>query len=303
MRLIQLRSFVAVAQAGGFTAAARQLHVSQPTLTKQVRLLEEQYGVELFHRLGRSVRLTETGERLFALTGQFTGIEADALHLLKDAGELRSGRLTVGAVSPFQTTDMLAAFSRKFPSMQVRVRFGNSETVLRDLLDFRTDVAVLAHFADDERLQGVRFGRSPVVVLVPKDHRFATRRTLRIEELDGERMIFREEGSTTRKAIEAAFARARVKPQVVMELGSREAIREAVAKGIGLGMVAESGHSPDPRERMVRLSNAEVWTETHVVCLKVRRSARAVNAFFEIAEALVRKRSRAPRACASPRTP
>jgi DNA-binding transcriptional LysR family regulator len=209
----------------------------------------------------------------------------------------------VGAVSPFQTTDMLAAFSRKFPSMQVRVRFGNSETALRDLLDFRTDVAVLAHFADDERLHGVRFGRSPVVVLVPKEHRFATRRALRIEELDGERMIVREEGSTTRKAIEAAFARARVKPQVIMELGSREAIREAVAKGIGLGMVAESGHSPDPRERMVRLSNAEVWTETHVVCLEVRRSARAVNAFFEIAEALVRKRSRAPRACASPRTP
>ena len=238
MRLIQLRSFVAVAQAGGFTAAARQLHVSQPTLTKQVRLLEEQYGVELFHRLGRTVRLTETGERLFALTGQFTGIEADALHLLKDAGELRSGRLTVGAVSPIQATDMLAAFSRRFPSMQVRVRFGNSETVLRELLDFRTEVAVLAHFADDERLHGMRFGRSPVVVLVPREHRFATRRTLRIEELDGERMIFREEGSTTRKAIEAAFARARVKPQVVMELGSREAIREAVAKGVGLGMVA-----------------------------------------------------------------
>jgi len=119
MRLIQLRSFVAVAQAGGFTAAARQLHVSQPTLTKQVRLLEEQYGVELFHRLGRTVRLTETGERLFALTGQFAGIEADALHLLRDAGELRSGRLVVGAVSPFLTTNMLTAFSRRFPSMQV----------------------------------------------------------------------------------------------------------------------------------------------------------------------------------------
>lgn len=303
MRLAQLRSFVAVAQAGGFTAAARQLHVSQPTLTKQVRLLEEQYGVELFHRIGRTVSLTETGERLFALTGQFPGIEADALHLLKDTGELRSGRLTVGAVSPFQTTDMLAGFSRRFPAMQVQVRFGNSETVLRDLLDFRTDVAVLAHFVDDERLHGMRFGRSPIVVLVSTGHRFARRRTLRIEELEGERMILREEGSTTRKAVEAALARARVKPRIVMELGSREAIREAVANGIALGMVAESGHTPDPRVRTVRLSNAEVWTETHVVCLKVRRSARAVSAFLEIAEDLVRKRSRVQRASAAPRTP
>jgi aminoethylphosphonate catabolism LysR family transcriptional regulator len=289
MRLIQLRSFVAVAQAGGFTAAARQLHVSQPTLTKQVRLLEEQHGVELFHRLGRTVRLTETGERLLALTGQFSSIESDALHLLTDAGELRSGRLTVGAVSPFQATKMLAAFGRNFPSMEVQVRFGNSETVLRYLLDFRIDVAVVAHFAGDERLHGMRYGRSPVVLLAPREHRFGRRKAIRIERLGGERMIMREEGSTTRKAVEAGFARAGVKPNIVMELGSREAIREAVANGIGLGMVAESGHSPDPRVQMVRLSNAEIWTETHVVCLKVRRSARAVSAFLDIARQLARE--------------
>ena len=288
MRLLQLRSFIAVAQAGGFTAAARQLHVSQPTLTKQVRLLEEQYGVELFHRLGRTVRLTETGERLFALTGQFASIETDALHLLKDAGELKSGRLTVGAVSPFQTTKILAAFGRKFPSMELQVRFGNSETVLRDILDFRTDVAVLAHFAGDERLHVMPYGRSPLLVLAPRDHPFARRKSIRIEQLEGERMIVREAGSTTRKAMEAGFRRAGIKPRIVMELGSREAIREAVANGIGLGMVAQSGHSPDDRVQPVRLSNADIWTETHVVCLKVRRGARPVSAFLAMAAELAR---------------
>jgi aminoethylphosphonate catabolism LysR family transcriptional regulator len=256
MRLIQLRSFVAVAQAGGFTAAARQLHVTQPTLTKQVRLLEERYGVELFHRIGRTVQLTETGERLFALTGQFSSIEADALHLLKDSGQLRSGLLRVGSVGPVQTTDMLASFSRKYPLMQVQVRFGNSETVLRELLDFRTDVAVLARFVDNERLYGMRYGRSRVVILVPLHHAFAKRRTIRIDQLAGERMVVREEGSTTRKAVDAALAKARVQPRIVMELGSREAIREAVARGIAIGAVAEAGYSPDPRVRMVRLSTA-----------------------------------------------
>jgi len=170
------------------------------------------------------------------------------------------------------------------------VHFGNSETVLRELLEFRTDVAVLAHFADDERLHGELYTRSPVVVLVPQDHRFARRRSLRIEQLDGERMIIREEGSTTRKAVEAALARAGAKPRIVMELGSREAIREAVASGIALGVVAESGHSPDPRVRAIRLSNGDVWTETHVVCLKVRRSAPAVSAFLDIARGLARAR-------------
>lgn len=286
MRLTQLRSFLAVAQAGGFTAAAKRLHVSQPTLTSQVRLLESQYGVELFHRIGRTVTLTETGQRLLALTGQLTSIESDAVHLLRDAGDLRSGLLTVGAVGPFDATDMLARFGRQYPAMQVHVRFGNSEGVLEDLLAFRTDVAVLAHFADDPRLHSLPYRRSAVVVFTSKDHPFARRRTIRIEQLEGERMIVREEGSTTRKAFEAALSRAGVRPKIVMELGSREAIREAVAKGIGIGVVSEPGLAHDDRLHKLALSNADVWTETHVVCLEVRRTARVVSAFLEIAQRL-----------------
>ncbi len=289
MRLSQLRAFLAVAQAGGFTAAAQRLHVSQPTLTTQVRLLESQYGVELFHRIARGIRLTETGQRLLALTGHLASVESDAMHLLKDAGALRSGVLIVGAVGPFDATDMLAGFSRQFPAMQVQVRFGNSAAVLQELLDFRTDVAVLAHFADDPRLFGLPYRRAPIVVFVPREHPFAKRKTIRIEQLEGERLIMREAGSTTRRAVEAALAQAGVTPHIVMELGSREAIREAVIKGIGIGTVAETGYGPDPRLHMLRLSNADIWTETHVVCLQVRRTARAVNAFFEIAEGLMRK--------------
>ena len=288
MRLTQLRSFLAVAQAGGFTAAAAQLHVSQPTLTKQVRLLEEQFGVELFHRIGRTIRLTDTGERLFAIAGQLGSVEADAAQLLKDSGQLRFGLLRVGAVGPFHSTDMLAAFSRKFPQMKVQVRFGNSETVLRDLLDFRTDVAILAHFADDDRLHHLRYSRSRVVLMVPPGHPFARKKAVRIEQLHGERMVVREEGSTTRKALDAALARARVKPQVVMELGSREGIREAVARGIAIGAVADAGYVPDPRIQRVRLSNVDVWTETHVLCLEGRRSARLVDAGLTIAREMAR---------------
>jgi aminoethylphosphonate catabolism LysR family transcriptional regulator len=289
MRLTQLRSFLAVAQSGGFTAAAQRLNVSQPTLTAQVRLLEEQYGVELFHRIGRGVQLTETGERLLALTGPLAAIESDAVHLLKDAGALRGGLITLGAVGPFQATDMISAFSRRYPAMEVRVRFGNSESVLRELLEYRTDVAVLAHFADDPRLHVIPYSRARVVVFVGSGHRLAARKSIRIGELQGERMIVREEGSTTRKAVDAALARARVKPRIAMELASREAIREAVAKGIGIATVSEEGYIPDPRLKMLRISNAEIWTETHVVCLQARRSARLVEAFMRIAGELRRR--------------
>lgn len=286
MRPTQLRSFLAVARAGGFSAGARLLHVSQPALTTQVRSLEMQYGVELFHRSGRTVRLTETGQRLYALAASVAAMESDAVQLLRDAGELRTGMLTVGAVGPYQVTDMLAAFGRRYPAVRVQVRFGNSETVLRELLDLRTDVAVLAHFAEHPLLHNLPFSRAPLVAFVARDHRLARRRSIRLEELDGERMIVREEGSTTRKALEQALARAKVKPRVAMEIGSREGIRQAAAKGIGIGTVSEAGYIPDPRLVMLRISNARIWTETHVVCLETRREARAVSAFLEIAAAL-----------------
>jgi aminoethylphosphonate catabolism LysR family transcriptional regulator len=288
MRLTQLRSFHAVARAGGFTGAARLLHISQPTVTTQVRFLEETYGIELFYRRGHKVTLTPLGEQLFELAQRVFALESETVHLLEDSGQLRSGHLRVGAVGPFHVTEMLAGFNRAFPGVQVSVRVGNSETVLATLLDYQTDVAVLAHFTDDPRFHFVPYRRHPIMVFVHRSHRFAARKSIRIAELEGEGLIVREEGSTTRKALEDALAQAGVKPRILMEIGSREAIREAVIKGVGIGAVSEIEYVPDPEIRMVRVSDAAMYTHAHVVCLEERREARLVKAFLGIVDDLQR---------------
>ena len=282
MRLTQLRSFHAVARAGGFTGGARLLHISQPTVTTQVRFLEETYGAELFYRRGHTVTLTPLGEQLFELAQKIFALESETVHLLEDSGELKTGHLRVGAVGPFHVTEMLARFNRRFPGMQVSVRVGNSETVLEALVDYRTDVAVLAQFTDDPRFHSVPYSRHPVVVFVHRSHRFAQRTSIRMAELEGEGMILREEGSTTRKAFDDALKRAGVTPRVVMEIGSREAIREAVIMGVGIGAVSEIEFIPDPELHTVRVSDAVMYTHAHVVCLEERRGARLVKAFLDI---------------------
>ena len=177
MRLTQLRSFHAVARAGGFTGGARLLHISQPTVTTQVRFLEEAYGVELFYRRGHKVSLTPLGEQLFELAQRIFALEGETVHLLEDSGELKSGQLRVGAVGPFHVTEMLARFNQRYPGVEVSVRVGNSEVVLQELVDYRTDVAVLAHFTDDPRFHAVPYSRHPIVVFVHRRHRFAGRRS------------------------------------------------------------------------------------------------------------------------------
>lgn len=296
MRLTQLRSFHAVARAGGFTGGARLLHISQPTVTTQVRFLEETYGIELFYRRGHKVTLTPLGEQLFEQAQKIFALESETIHLLEDAGQLKSGTLRVGAVGPFHVTEMLARFNQRFPGVGVSLQVGNSEKALQALVDYQTDVAVLAQFTDDPRFHSMPYSRHPVVLFVPRSHRFARRGAVCIAELKDERLVLREEGSTTRKALDDALRKAGVTPRVAMEIGSREAVREAVIMGMGIGAVSEIEYIPAPEVSMVHVVDAEMYTHAHVVCLLERREARLVRAFLDIAEELrARRRPRSRR--------
>ena len=282
MRLTQLRSFHAVATMGSFTRAAESLHVSQPTVTTQVGQLEDLYEVELFHRTGRRVRPTEIGERLLQLTRQIFSLEAESIQLLHDAGDLRSGQLHVAAVGPSHVTQMLVAFNQRYPGVKISVTTGNSQDVLERLLDYSADVGVLAQVFRDRRFLSVPYSDHPIIIFCSTAHRFARRRSIRTSELHGERLILRESGSTTRKAIESALAAAKVKPEIVMEVASREIIREAVAQGVGVAAVSEVEYVPGPGLHAVKISDAQIRTHAHVVCLAERRDTRMIRSFFEV---------------------
>jgi LysR family transcriptional regulator, low CO2-responsive transcriptional regulator len=287
MRYTHLRSFHAVAQRGSFTAAARALNVGQPTITTQVRSLEQEFGVELFVRRGRRIELTDAGGGLLGITRRLFADEKEAADYLNEMRGLKTGHLRVGAVGPYHVTEMLAAFAARHPGVYVSVAVGNSRDTVRDLLDYRTDVAVLAHIDPDPRLVTIPYRRHRVVVFCPIDHSFAHRRGIRAREMEGQPLIVREAGSTTRRAFDQAMRDADVRPRVVMEIGSRESIRVAVARGIGLGVVSEAEFIPDPRIRMVPITDREIFTHAHVVYLKERQNSRLVVAFLAVLSGLL----------------
>ena len=288
MRLAHLRSFYAVARHGGFTAGARALHVSQPTVTSQVRALEASYGIELFLRRGRGVVLTNTGDALYAIAQRIFEQEEEALALLKNTGELRAGQLRVGAVGPYHVMAILGEFRQRHPAIELAIATGNSEQVLQGVLDRHTDVAVLAQYASDPRLHFLPLRSHRVVILVRTDHRFARRRGIGIAELANEAMVARERGSTTRKALDDALRASSTVPRVAIEIGSREAAREAVLGGLGIAAVSEVELIPDRRLRAVPIADADVRTHTHAACLKERRHTRVVAAFLDAAVSVLR---------------
>jgi aminoethylphosphonate catabolism LysR family transcriptional regulator len=267
-------------------AASRVLNVGQPTITSQVRALEALYDVELFHRRGRTVALTDAGRALFLITQRIMSLEEDARDLLNAYGGFHTGDLKVGAVGPYHATEMLSAFRARYPGVRLSVTVGNSREMVQRLLDYSADVAVLAHVEDDPRVFALPYSRHPVVVFVNTDHPWARRRAIRIEELEGQAVVLREVGSTTRLAFEDALARAGVRIDPVMEIGSREAVWMAVARGIGIGVVSDIEFIPHPALRTVRILNAEIYTTAHVNCLAERKDSRLIRAFFDVARQL-----------------
>ena len=278
----QIRAFHAVAKAGGFTRASAELNVTQPTLSGQVAALEQAYGVRLFERRGRGSEMTDLGRSLYAITSRLFGQEAEAEQLLTAARGLTTGQLRVGADAPTTVIPLLATFNRRYPGIRLSMSFGNSERVLQDLIDRRSDIAVLPELRPDPRLHAVPFRRDRLIVFVERGHPWASRRSVRLGELDGQRMVLREVGSVTRALFEAAMAQASVKPGDILETGSREAVREAVAAGLGIGVVFASEFGNDARLHALRLRDVEIEATEYAACLTERQPVRAVRAFFDL---------------------
>ena len=280
-----LRAFNAVATHGSYTRAAEVLHVSQPTLSAHVKELEERYSVKLFERRGRGVVLTSFGRSVLDITHRLFRIETEVEELFISARELVTGQLRVGADSPYHIIPIMAAFQGRYPGIQLSISFGNSEQLLKSLLSSKCDIAVLPNVpGDDRRLSSVPLKPDRLVVFVNQSHAWATRSSIRLQELKDERLVLRESGSNTRALFVKAMREMNIPVNDVMEIGSREGVREAVAAGLGVGVVSESEFGCDNRLHALVVSDARLEDVEFVVCLKERRTMRVIRAFFDLLE-------------------
>ena len=281
-----LRSFHAVAREGGFTAASKVLNIGQPTVTEQVKSLELTFGVELFHRRGRTVTLTDTGQQLLGFTQDIFGHEEEAVGFLTAARDLKHGRLKVGGVGSPVVMELVDHFQESYPDIQLNIFIDHGEEMLKSLIDFETDVAVLAHVADDPDLYYFPYVRSEVVLFVNTDHPWASRRQVRIGELAGQKFILREKTSTTRQTLEKGLAAAGVDLGDTLEINSREAVMEGIIRGLGIGAVSELEYVAHERLRAIRITDANIFISFYVVCLNSRRTRPLIQAFLKTAEGI-----------------
>lgn len=257
--LRQLRTFEAVARLKSFSRAAAEMHVSQPTVSKQIRLLHEEVGLPLLEQIGKKIFLTEAGEQLYATCAGWLDTWARFEQTIADFKGVKQGRLRIATVTTtkFFMPRLLGPFCAQYPGIDIALEVVNRDRLLERLAQNQDDLYVMGVPPEGLAIECEPFLENPLVVLAPINHPLAQRKRIRLAALANEPFIMRERGSGTRLAAERAFEERGIPLRVRMELGSNEAIKQAVAGGLGLAILSKSTLSMDPSVEQLVILNVE----------------------------------------------
>jgi len=239
--LRQLRTFKTVVDVSSFSVAARRLKLSQPSVSYQVKELEETLGLPLLDRLGKKVRLTEAGTLLYGYARRVLDTLGEATVALEEMRGIERGSLRVGAsttVGIYLLPAALGAFKKLHPRLVISLEIGTRDHVQQQVLNNDLDLAVVGPASKDADLAIIPFLSDELVVVAPRGHPLANRRRLTLKELSGEPFIMREPTSGSRWSLEKEARKAGAKLAVAMELGSNGAIKHAVESGLGLAVIS-----------------------------------------------------------------
>ena len=289
--LRQLQVFEAVARQLSFSRAAAELHLSQPAVSMQVKLLEAQAGLPLFERIGKKVFLTEAGTELHQHSRVIAQQLRDADGALAARKGLSQGRLVITMVSTakYFVPPLLALFLKRHPGVTLKLWAGNRELVLKQLTDNEVDFAIMGR--PPERMDAVveAFARHPHVIIAAPRHLLARKRHIPLARLAEETFLIREPGSGTRGLLERLFAEHRLPLNVSMEMASNETIKQAVQAGMGISLLSLHTIGLELKTRRLAILDVEglpIVRDWHVVHLTAKRLSPVAQAFrtFLLAE-------------------
>ncbi|PYS45021.1 MAG: LysR family transcriptional regulator [Acidobacteria bacterium] len=241
MEMRQLRAFVAIAEAGTFTAGAARVHVTQAAISMQIRQLEIETGTRLFVRAPRRVILTEAGENLLERARVILREHDAALDELAELTGAHRGRLRLGSasarVNSHPLPQILKEVRKKHEAVEVSVASGTSEELVQQILAGQLDAAFVSLPVEARGIQTELLSEDYLVAVASPRHRLAKQKVISAFALAGEKLILGERGGNTRRLIDQFFAQAGVTPKIVMELSRMAAIKRMVEEDMGVGVV------------------------------------------------------------------
>lgn len=245
--LHQLKVFEATARHGSFTRAAEELFLTQPTVSMQVKQLTKAIGLPLFEQVGKRLYLTDAGRELFSTCKEiFSQLEQLEMTIANLKG-LKQGRLRLAVITTakYFLPRLLGPFCQQYPGVDISLTVTNHERVIERLANNQDDLYVMSQLPDHLDIKAQGFLDNPLVVIAPRSHPLAKEKNIPLKRICDEMFIMREPGSGTRRAFQNLLDQHGLEVKVRLELGSNEAIKQAIAGGLGLSVLSRHTLTPD----------------------------------------------------------
>jgi LysR family transcriptional regulator, low CO2-responsive transcriptional regulator len=257
--LHQLQILEAIAKHGSFTRAAEELELTQPTVSQQIKRLTQTIGLPLFEQLGKQIYLTAAGQEVLTASAIISEKFAELEIAIDELKGLKQGRINLVAstTAKYFVPRLLGTFRRKHPEIELALHITNQEGVLARLARNQDDLYFTGRPPSDLDIELRPILDNPLVVIAPSNHPLAGKTNIALKELATEPFIFREAGSGTRAVVEHFLAENRVAVDVVIELSSNEAIKQAIAGGLGLSVLSQHSLDLETQNGLLTILNVE----------------------------------------------
>lgn len=240
LTLRQLRALSTLERTRSVTAAAKQLNLTQPAVTLQLRNLQELAGLPLIQRTGDGMLLTDAGREVLKLGERIEAAIASCETSLEMMAGKTAGRISIGAVSTskYFVPFAISGFSKLHPNVEIALTIGNRQEISTALRGYDLDFAIMGRPPVDIDMNVHLIGDHPHVIIAPTAHRLARKSRMKFADLAGETFLMREPGSGTRGLMEQLFEQAGVRPNIGMAMSSNETIKQAVIAGLGIAFIS-----------------------------------------------------------------
>ncbi|HCQ20097.1 MAG: LysR substrate-binding domain-containing protein [Aphanizomenon sp.] len=248
--LHQLKVFEAAARHGSFTRAAEELFLTQPTISMQIKQLTRTVGLPLFEQVGKRLYLTQAGRELFATCRQIFETMDKFQMTIANLKGLKQGQLRLGVITTakYIIPRLLGPFCQLYPGIDISLQVTNHELILDRMMNNLDDLYIMSQIPDHFDVNFEPFLENPLVVFAPANHPLKKEKNIPIERLGEEPFIMREPGSGTRSAVQSLLEEHGIKVKVKLELGSNEAIKQAIAGGLGISVLSRHTMLSDAAE-------------------------------------------------------
>ena len=282
----QLRLFLALAQTESVTKAARMMHITQPTASMQLKEMTHNIGFPLFEVISKKIHLTALGKEFAKTAREMTAQwETFEQHVTQVKG-LTKGTLKVAVVSTakYFIPKLLGSFCSKYPEVDISLEVLNRDGVIKRVEENSDDLYVMSKPPLHIDLEDQILMPNPLCMIACKGHPLSLKKNLRLQDLKHERFILRELGSGTRMSTDIHFKQKKFTPQLLLELGSNEAIKKAVASHLGVAIIsihALDQFDYDNEISVLKLQDFPINSQWHLVYLKGKQLSPIAKAFYD----------------------